>query len=56
MVKGDITQLEVDAIVNAANSSLLVEVVLMEPFIRLEVNKFCPNAGRLEVAMWVKLL
>jgi len=40
-VEGDITQLSVDAIVNAANTSLLVAVVWMGRFI-----------GRLDPVCW----
>ena len=44
LIKGDITSLEVDAIVNAANTTpFLEEVVLMEQFIKLPVLSFLKN-------------
>jgi hypothetical protein len=45
IVQGDITLQDVDAIVNAANESLLAAVGWTAPFIELPARDFWPNAG-----------
>ena len=40
LLKGDITEIEIEAIVNAAITSLMGEVVQMEQFIEKEEKEF----------------
>ena len=50
IIKGDITTLELDCIVNAANNTLQVVAVLTEPFIELQELNYIKSAENQVVA------